>query len=137
MNYALSQFESEYLPRALFTALIIVVSVSSQYTVADDHQDFFEQRIRPLLIEKCIECHGATKQENGVRLDRRDDVLKGKAGDHMLINVDAVSESRLLKVLSYAEDDTLMPPSIRTAVAGLNWQTPSQTATTRSLVALL
>ena len=92
-------------------AVVVLFSASQRAAVADDAHDFFEQRIRPMLLEKCIECHGPTKQENGVRLDRRDDVLKGKAGDALLINLSAPNESRLLKVLHYVEDDTQMPPS--------------------------
>ncbi len=64
-----------------------------------------------MLLEKCIECHGPTKQENGIRLDRREDVLNGRAGDALLINVASPGESRLLKVLQYEEGDTQMPPS--------------------------
>jgi mono/diheme cytochrome c family protein len=31
----------------------------------------FEQRIRPLLIANCIDCHGPDKQKGGLRLDSR------------------------------------------------------------------
>lgn len=93
---------------AAFSACMITFAPAA---TADDAGDFFEQRIRPMLLEKCIECHGPAKQENGVRLDRREDVLTGKAGDVPLINLSAPDESRLLKVLHYADDDTQMPPS--------------------------
>jgi cytochrome c553 len=110
MNLASSQFGFGRLPHA-FVALLVFFSAIQPNAAADEHEIFFEKRIRPLLLEKCIECHGPTKQENGVRLDRRADVLKGKAGDYLLIDVETVSESRLLEVLHYAEDDTQMPPS--------------------------
>ena len=97
--------------RTIVTVVAVVLSATQQSAIADDAHDFFEQRIRPMLLEKCIECHGPTKQEKGVRLDRRDNVLQGKAGDALLINLAAPNESRLLKVLHYAEDDTQMPPS--------------------------
>ena len=32
---------------------------------------FFETRIRPVLHEHCVECHGAEKQKGGLRLDSR------------------------------------------------------------------
>ena len=32
---------------------------------------FFESKIRPLLVERCIECHGEKKQKGGLRLDSR------------------------------------------------------------------
>jgi len=37
----------------------------------------FEKEVRPLLVEKCQRCHGARKQEAGLRLDSRAAVLKG------------------------------------------------------------
>ncbi len=111
MNILFSKSRRDSLQAAIITAAIVLLSISSQAVVAGDAEDFFEQRIRPLLLDKCIECHGPTKQENGVRLDRRKDVLEGKAGEIPLINTAAPNESRLLKVLRHAEDDTQMPPS--------------------------
>ncbi|MFQ5731652.1 MAG: DUF1549 domain-containing protein, partial [Planctomycetaceae bacterium] len=37
----------------------------------------FERRVRPLLLKRCGRCHGARKQEGGLRLDSRGAVLKG------------------------------------------------------------
>ena len=33
--------------------------------------DFFEARIRPLLVERCFECHAGDVAEGGLRLDSR------------------------------------------------------------------
>ena len=38
---------------------------------ADDGIEWFERRIRPLLVEHCIECHGPVEQKGGLRLDHR------------------------------------------------------------------
>ena len=95
----------------LIIAVLFLCAASQRLPASDDSQNLFEQRIRPLLLEKCIECHGPTKQENGVRLDRRDDVLHGKAGDSLLINAATPDESRLLKVLHYVEGDTHTTPT--------------------------
>ena len=43
----------------------------------DEAEQFFEQQIRPLLAEKCVGCHGATKQSGGLRLDSREAILRG------------------------------------------------------------
>ena len=43
---------------------------------AEDVQ-FFEAKVRPLLVEHCHKCHGPAKQEGGLRLDSRAAVLKG------------------------------------------------------------
>ncbi len=39
--------------------------------------DFFEAKIRPLLLARCQSCHGPEKQEAGLRLDSRASILKG------------------------------------------------------------
>ncbi len=39
--------------------------------------EFFEARIRPILVEHCTRCHGPKKQESGLRLDSREGLLKG------------------------------------------------------------
>lgn len=41
--------------------------------------DFFEKRIRPLLIEHCQKCHGADKAKGGLRLDTAAGLAKGGA----------------------------------------------------------
>lgn len=40
----------------------------------------FSRDVRPVLGRECIACHGPEKQKGGLRLDRREDALKG--GDH-------------------------------------------------------
>lgn len=78
---------------------------------ADEAGDAFEKHIRPLLLDKCIECHGPSKQENNVRLDRRSDVLNGKAGDAALIVPGNPDGSRLWQVIQHHDNDVAMPPS--------------------------
>ena len=37
-----------------------------------EQAEFFEAKIRPILVEHCFKCHGPTKQEAGLRLDSRE-----------------------------------------------------------------
>src|SRR5579885_3410511 len=37
----------------------------------------FENRVRPLLAERCLECHGPRKQESNLRLDSREAMMQG------------------------------------------------------------
>jgi mono/diheme cytochrome c family protein len=39
--------------------------------------EFFERRIRPILVENCQSCHGPTKQKSGLRLDSPQALRKG------------------------------------------------------------
>ena len=48
-----------------------VATESPEAEVDAGAAEFFETRIRPLLSRHCWECHGAEKQENGLRLDHR------------------------------------------------------------------
>ncbi len=72
--------------------------------------DFFEKRIRPLLVERCYQCHSADKKiKGGLRLDTRDGWAKG--GDSgPAIQPGKPEASLLLKAVSYADRDLRMPP---------------------------
>ena len=95
-----------------FVVLAAILSGSS-WTAADEKQqeEFFEKHVRPVLLDRCIECHGPQKQESDLRLDRRDDVLKAVVSDVALISAGHPDSSRLIQVIRHAEDDTQMPPS--------------------------
>lgn len=62
-------------------AWLLVTAGHAAAQTAESPVDLFERTIRPLLLDRCIECHGPTKQEHQVRLDRRSDVLSGSASD--------------------------------------------------------
>ncbi len=71
---------------------------------------FFESKVRPLLIENCIKCHGPEKQEGSLRLDSRNGILAG--GDTgPAIDLDKPSSSRILSAVRYEEFE--MPPNKR------------------------
>ena len=50
-----------------------------------DQEHFFETHVRPVLVEKCVGCHGEQKQSGGLRLDSRDAMLKGGESGAALI----------------------------------------------------
>jgi len=72
---------------------------------------FFENRIRPQLVEHCHECHSATSKKlgGGLRLDSRPELLKG--GDSgKAIDLTQPEKSRLLQAIRHADMDLAMPP---------------------------
>jgi cytochrome c553 len=92
---------------------LLVVAISAHAKEAQpgspEQAAFFEKRVRPLLVEHCHGCHGARKQEAGLRLDSRDSMLKGSdAGPVVLPG--KPQESRLVEVIGY-ESTPKMPPS--------------------------
>jgi len=70
---------------------------------------FFEQKIRPVLVKHCYSCHSAeTKKPRGsLRLDSRAGLLKGGASGPALVPGKA-DDSLLIQALHY--DDLAMPP---------------------------
>lgn len=71
--------------------------------------EFFEKRIRPLLVEHCTECHGADKQKGSLRLDHRGGWQRGGDSGPSLVPGDP-DASLLWKVVSYQDRDLKMPP---------------------------
>lgn len=76
----------------------------------ENDNDFFESRVRPLLVKHCQECHGAKKQESGLRLDSRGGWIKG--GDRgSVVVVGQPERSLLIEAVKYKDSDLEMPPS--------------------------
>ncbi|HUQ70460.1 MAG TPA: DUF1549 domain-containing protein, partial [Planctomycetaceae bacterium] len=73
---------------------------------------YFETRIRPLLVERCYQCHSqrAGKQEGHLRLDHVDAWIKGgdRGGAVVPGNVD---KSLLIQAVRYTDPDFQMPPT--------------------------
>lgn len=84
-------------------------------SVAEGNQakiDFFESKIRPVLIEHCYECHSASSGDPGgeLRLDTAA-LLKKGGTTGPLLQADAPEKSLLLKALSYDDNALQMPPT--------------------------
>jgi mono/diheme cytochrome c family protein len=70
--------------------------------------EHFEREVRPLLLEACQKCHGADKQEGGLRLDSRDALIQG--GDNgPAIAVGDPAKSLLVAAVEQT-GDLKMPP---------------------------
>ena len=76
-----------------------------------DAEFFFESKVRPLLVAKCQECHGAGVSEAGLRLDSRQGVLLGSDAGAVVVPGDA-SKSRLLAAVKHV-DELAMPPDAK------------------------
>jgi mono/diheme cytochrome c family protein len=75
----------------------------------DDHQAFFDSRIRPVLLGTCAKCHGSKKTSNNLRLDSRAGLLKG--GDSGPAIVAGVPEKSLLIQAVRYTGEPKMPPN--------------------------
>ena len=91
--------------------LLHVFAIGSVCSVAaDDRTDFFEQRIRPILVNECSSCHGAKKQNGGLRVDSLQGLLTGGDSGPAIVPGNT-NESLLLHAINRNEDvATAMPP---------------------------
>src|SRR5437016_12058076 len=76
-----------------------------------DGIDFFEKRIRPVLVEKCFKCHSAKaeKLKGGLYLDTREGTLKGGDTGPAVVAGD-LEKSLLITAIRHADPELKMPP---------------------------
>lgn len=79
--------------------------------------EFFEGKIRPLLIERCTRCHGPEKQEASLRLDSRASVLKGGDSGPAIVP-HKPNQSLMIDAIRYG-DTFQMPPNQQLPAAGI------------------
>lgn len=95
-----------FVTRVRLVMLVGIALLSGGF--ADAADDLYESRVKPLLKEKCFACHGAVKQEAGLRVDAASLILKG-GEDGAVIVPHKPDEGPLLRRIQSTGDDQ-MPP---------------------------
>jgi cytochrome c553 len=70
--------------------------------------EFFEKRVRPVLVEQCFGCHAGKKARGGLKMESRAGLLKGGDTGPAVAPGDPAN-SLLVKAISY-RDELRMPP---------------------------
>ncbi len=76
-------------------------------------EQYFEQKVRPLLAENCYSCHGGKKQKGGLRLDSLEAILKGGEAGPVVVP-GKPGESLLVEAIHYQGLE--MPPTGKLAL---------------------
>jgi hypothetical protein len=94
---------------AVLSALLLAATAPAAEPTAEQ-VEFFEKKVRPVLVENCFRCHSdRTKPKGGLRLDSRAGLLKG--GDNGPALVPGHPEkSRMIEAVAYKNADLTMPP---------------------------
>ena len=96
---------------ALFSLLhcVVLTTGSNAADISSADRDFFEKKIRPVLVKHCYECHSADAKELGgnLRLDTREGLRTGGVSGAAIVP-GKPDESLLIQALRY--DGTEMPP---------------------------
>jgi hypothetical protein len=108
---------------ALFVALLFVFATNrvtlfvdaaqEQPTFSPGGLDFFEKKIRPVLVAQCYQCHSASakKPAGGLLLDSRAAMLKGGASGQAAVVPGNPAASLLLQAMRYTNPKLQMPVS--------------------------
>ena len=94
------------------TSWMFVFVVSAIAVGADPKREFFEAKIRPVLFERCFECHSEQngEREGGLSLDSREGLRVGGDSGPAIVAGD-IDNSRLFAAITATED--FMPPDKR------------------------
>ena len=100
---------------SLAGALVLAVLVMASVPAGDDPPaaaqgpDFFEARVRPVLVKSCIQCHGGERVRSDFSLATRETLLAGGSRGPA-IDLEAPEKSLLLRALRYDDKHLRMPP---------------------------
>ena len=100
--------------RQLLSTAILCCLFATNGVAADPAQptpeavEFFEKKVRPILVEHCTSCHGEKKQQSGLRLDNAVDFQKGSDDGPVVVAGDP-AKSKLMQSVR-REGDNPMPP---------------------------
>lgn len=109
---------NRFLARFAITCSMLTIAAASHTRAADPEGiAFFEQKIRPVLVEQCYACHSAEartakKLKGGLLLDTAAGVLSGGDSGPAIV-AGKPTESLLVKALKY--DGLEMPPNSKLA----------------------
>ena len=111
------------LPCRLLTVIVIIFAVCLPASAlsAADGIDFFENKVRPVLVQHCYSCHSgkSKKLRGGLRLDSREAMLTGGESGPALAPGQP-DKSRLIEAIDYKNVELQMPPRGKLPEAALD-----------------
>jgi hypothetical protein len=99
--------------RLKFLCVGIAVWCGLRASVALGASVDFARDVRPVLEQRCFECHGEKKQKNGLRLDRKAGFFTATDSGKPVVVPGKSVESSLLARLTTEKEDEVMPPKGR------------------------
>jgi mono/diheme cytochrome c family protein len=97
----------------LFAGLRVHAAPPGSEKPSREASEFFEQKVRPVLVEKCFSCHGPKKQQGGLRLDSRPAFQSG--GDNGPVVIAGKPDQSVLVKAVRREGELKMPPKEKLA----------------------
>jgi hypothetical protein len=99
-------------------ALVVAAIAPLRIALAADAQagtegvEFFESKIRPVLVDKCYQCHSeqSKKLKGDLKLDSPAGLLRGGESGMPSVVPGHPEKSKLVEAIAYKNDDLQMPP---------------------------
>ena len=101
--------DRDRLKAGLRALLIVALWLTTFASIRADEPISFAEHVQPLLVAKCVSCHGPEKQEGGLRLDSLEAAKLGGDQGAAIVPGD-VAKSLLVKAISFRDRDLQMPP---------------------------
>jgi hypothetical protein len=89
-------------------AVTLLAAAPFAAAVEDDPAAFFEARVRPVLLERCVSCHGPEKRKSDLQLDTAQGLFKGGSRGPVVVAGDPGASLLYQSVAGLA--DIEMPP---------------------------
>lgn len=95
------------------STLLLACLTTSAASAAEDAQrvamTFFENEVRPILVNRCYECHSEKKQKGSLRMDNISFIKSGGDAGPAVIPGD-LDKSLIIEAIRYKDPDFEMPP---------------------------
>jgi mono/diheme cytochrome c family protein len=99
-----------FLPLSLLVAAVLAGWSPLRAELPASAVDFFEKEVRPVLVERCVKCHGGEKVRGGLKLTSGPELRRG--GDTgPVVAPGKPDDSLLIKAVRYTNPDLKMPPA--------------------------
>jgi len=96
--------------------IVLAIAASARSAPPDPAAvEFFEKKIRPVLVERCYKCHSAEseKLKGGLHLDTPEGIKKGGESGKPTVVPGDPDRSVLIEAIRYKNEDLQMPPKQR------------------------
>ena len=94
--------------------LVFLFFINFKLVAEEDYlsKKVYESLIQPVFDAKCVECHGPNKNKGKLKLNTKEDLLRGGtgAGEDILIQGNADDSELIFRITLPSDDDEAMPP---------------------------
>lgn len=98
-----------YSSHLLAAGFLFALAFSNLAAAATPATEFFEKKVRPILVKRCYECHGPDEASGSLRLDSKNGWQTGGESGPAIVPAKP-ARSLLIKAVSYEDKSLQMPP---------------------------